>query len=265
MRKSALVVPLAALLLLVAACANPLRQYGQEAPPSVAASASTFDDVFTRKLEDAKPFPQVKSDALKGGNINLSAPLHKYDPVWRSYLIGLNDGRDAVYPRPMEAIELVGITPDKVCDWPKDTRYPEPKYPLYCQDKDVTTPQSAVVVVPDGFTAKLQQFGTDNGEREGWVLASIIAGLAYAKHLRYEMQTRAGVQWPMISETFDYCVAGISLRAIFPASMKELSETDLSAVLTALDTLQSAPNQPDERSAQIAVGFTSGKLDQCVG
>jgi hypothetical protein len=246
-----------------------LRQFGAE-PTANPSYVTTLDSVTLQRLQAGNPAPQVKKLALSGADINLSRPIQLMGGgpgiagLWPTYLRGLRDGRLATHPAPIEVVEVESNNElELLCAYPKGTRYPELKYPLRCPEKLQDTPQDEVLALPNGFTSALQQFAVAHTEREGWALASIIAALKYADHLRYEMRL-VGVMWPenvKVNEGFDYCVAGISLRAVFPADVIDVSPDTL---VSGFDTFIAAPDDRVNSYRMFALGFQTGRLDQCV-
>jgi hypothetical protein len=247
----------------------PLRQFGAEPSPSPS-YVTTFDEVMLQRVQNGKPLPQVKKLAVSGDDINLSRPLELMsggpgiEGLWPTYFHGLHDGRLAAHPQSMEVAEINSqddIGP--LCGYPQGTRYPVLKYPLLCPEKLLSTPQDQVLVLPPGYTSALQQYASAHTQREGWLLASVIAAIKNSDHLRHEMEI-AGVTWPenaTVNEGFDYCVAGISLRAVFPADDPNV---DLTALVSTLDELVYRPENREGSYAMFVTGFQAGRLDQCV-
>lgn len=233
-------------------------------PPAV---VKTFDNLTTSEFNAT--FPQVSSDRVKGSNVNISQPLHLMGEAWFGYAQHFNDARiGREHPQPMEAYELMSPTdsPGQVCSTGDSTAYPQPLVsPMYCRIKagQQATPQTADVVLPAGFTQELQDYARLHGEREGWEVAAMVAGLEYAQHLRADLPG-AGMQWPEIAaqnDPFDHCMAGVSLRAVFPG---DISESQLRSLFPELDQLASKPDgNPEDSYQKLLDGFYGGKPAVC--
>lgn len=263
MRRSTLgvVAGSAVALVFTAGCLNPLRQYGEENPQPTA-PVTAFDGFVTARLAGHSPMAQVKKQAVSG-TIDLKKAMKLVNDGWRAYLDSLHDARLTRHPVLIEGRELNGNGYADICWQGENHRFPEPRFPLNCINAKSGGERTALAVWPQGYTHKVQAFANAHTGRDGWVLASLLAGLSYADHARAEMR-ELKFAWPD-GRPFDYCVTGMSLRAVFPANQKEWLHANLPAIVAALDRLVSPPDDPDARAVMLARGYTLGKLDICLG
>lgn len=255
-------VALIALVMVAAGCGFPPPPFLDESNPKPT-QVTVFDDVLMAKLPDIRPLKQVKRQPV-AGDITFAAPLNRLHGAWRIYLGQLNDGRLSTHPTAIKAVELhEGQAFADVCDPGPNHRAPnEVIQPMYCADRDVGDETPALMVLPYGFTAKVQTFADSNGERPAWVLTSVLAGMMYAVHLRHEAGI-AGVTWP-VGDAFDYCAVGIGMRAIFPAKLDELAGSKATAILAMYDQLVVATTNDDQRLGNLTAGYKTGRLEACV-
>lgn len=249
-------------VIVMAACGvEAPRQYGEEKPQPYV-SVTAFDGDFTAKLGDTGPMAQVKKQAVSG-DPDPSQALRIIDAAWRQYVNQTHDGRLGQHPVPIKGLELdTGQAYADVCWEATNHRFPQVQFPVNCVDPKSGGERKALAVWPQGYTAKVQEFAAATSEREGWILASLVAGLSYADHIRVEMRDLR-FAWPD-GRAFDYCVAGMSLRAVFPANAKELTDTNALGILDALDQLVSPPEDPLMRPKALATGYAEGRLDACL-
>lgn len=252
------VITFMAAMVVVVGCGIPLRDFGQEPAPTPT-RVTTFDDVLTAKLTSIEPLKRVRKRSVKG-DINLAAPLNRMNVAWHAYLEQLRDGRLDTHPTPMKAMELQeGQSFGSVCKPGPNHRAPEMIQPLYCPDTHDEVP--ALMVLPPDFTKKVQAFAASNGNDAAWVLAAVLGGSMYAVHLRGEMKL-VGVLWPD-GAAFDYCIVGMSLRAVFPPSHGELQGGGITVVLAMLDQLTSVSDVPGQRLGMLKRGYEEGRLEEC--
>jgi hypothetical protein len=263
MRRSTL-TGLLVVLLFTTGCAcscQPLRQWGPEPAPS-SGPVVAFDESIMAKLKVLPPMPQVEKQSVSGP-ANLDKALAVIYSAWSAHMGRLHDGRLGIHPVNIKGVELKGNTYTDICWLGENARFPQPKYPLNCVDPKSGGVRSALAVWPPGYGQKVQAFAAQTSQRDAWVLASLVAGLSVADHLRAEMR---GVPftWPD-GRPFDYCVVGMGLRAVFPATIDQLKDANLPAILAGLDQLVSPPDDPDARLRKLATGFATGSLLSCLG
>jgi hypothetical protein len=250
-----------AVLLLLAGCVPPLRDFGPE-PVVTPSWIVEFDEVLTAKLPDVEPLMQVKKPVMDG-DINLANPLEAMHSAWRTYLNQLHDARMEVHPSLIKGVELAdGKTFGDVCNPGPNHRYPEFIQPTYCADRTLGDDVPALLVLPQGFTEQVQAFAAEAGDQAGWVLASLVTARAYATHLRHEVAIMR-VMWPD-GAPFDYCVMGMSLRSVFPHGTAELDEPQLQAVAAEFEELTQTTGVNNELLAPALAGYADGRLESCV-
>lgn len=248
-------------LLLLAGCVPPLRDFGPE--PAVTPSwIVAFDEVLAAKLADAEPLTQANKPVLDG-DLNLANPLDAMHSAWRAYLEQLHDARFEVHPSLIKGVELAdGKTFGDVCNPGPNHRYPEFIQPTYCADRTLGDDVPALLVLPEGFAGQVEAFAADAGDQAGWVLASLVTARVYATHLRHEVAIMR-VMWPD-GAPFDYCVMGMSLRAVFPPEGVELDEVQLQTVAAKFEELTHSTGVMDEILTPALTGYNDGRLESCV-
>lgn len=257
----------------------PLRQFGEFGSSSPV--ATDFSPVFARRLGN-KVMPAATSVKVSGDRIDFNKILfimggslpdqsgsRKYSGAWREYLgrlrlPSLDTSLSGSPPHPILAMELKeGERAAQVCQSNQPTSADWTVQYCRVKAKNQKGNQTGLLVLPTGYTDRLQQWANEYGaQQQGWLAASIVAGVVYAQHLRPEVSgsSGAGYNWPTPHDhlRFDYCVAGISVRALFPPSYVEQAEVILSnAAMFGLSTQQVGQN------TAFAYGMKTGRLSGC--
>ncbi|HET9411286.1 MAG TPA: hypothetical protein VFO38_00335 [Candidatus Saccharimonadales bacterium] len=264
------------LAVLAAACtAQPVKQV--EHTP---VDRSVIEPDVASRFSDHSEFPQAQRYVL-GGDVNASMPLHRFGGgtdiggmtwpnLWQAYttpvMTKYSELKDA--PALVEVVEAAeGSSAEQLCAEGELKGKPLDA-PLYCKENTADqhkpgynpTLQEALVVLPEGFTVKMRGFAVANTAKHGWLLATVVAGLGYAQHLRSTYQPFIG--WPAGSLP-DSCVAGMSARAVFPKA--ELTPELVKQTFDELNKLVPPPADASlvERVDRFLLGFSEGRLESC--
>lgn len=261
---------------------SPLRQFGEFGSPSP--GATDFSPIFKKRLK-GKIMPAVttvqvsgaidfnKVLGMMGGSPQNGDGVRKYPGAWRIYLgrlglLTLDTSLSGSPPHPLRALEMdEGQSAESVCqgNQPVSASWTV----QYCRANvsHRKGDQIGLMVLPVGYTEKFQLLADKFGGQwqQVWLAASIVAAVVYAQHLRNEISdpaNGAGYNWPSLGHLqFDYCVAGISVRAVFPPKYAE----EASVIVRELSgKLGLSIQNLDQDAAALYDGMTTGNLRSCL-
>lgn len=275
MRKALAVLLAATLAACTSGTTEPTAPSSAAVQPSGAGTSVMHADV-RRLLEDRTRFPQTPvsspttpislADQLyrfAGGPSGMMVP---WVNGWEVNLMPLVvfDERLRDLPRPVTV--MVAPHPDKVPCRRAPLAGQDLSKPYVCpvthKDPEQVPPEY-ILVEPAAFNELLKSVAAQQsqGVNGAWRVASIGAAVAYARYLRLIYKPFIG--WPD-GDVVDYCVAGISNRALF-AKGKLLRE-DLGAAVSAVDTIFGGTDETRERRMIAFMdGFENGQLAHCAG
>lgn len=254
-------------LVVLSACST-----GQVVTTSTMPPPPTLRKQVTQAMAD-RVFPQTGAFNLSepvnlpealhafAGGPDISGPLRsnkwgKYlDPVGKLYE-QLKD-----YPPLIEvmAVERLDEVPcNQAPLWGNGLRRP-----FVCREIEPlpnTTQQDYVMVMHARASQLVADVAAKSGAEAGWQAAAMAVAVVYSQYLQMLYEPQTG--WPKVT-AIEYCVAGMSLRAVFPeaavtkeAARGAMAETD--------DLLGMSAGTRTARVGAFMEGFGQGKLVDCL-
>jgi hypothetical protein len=218
-------------------------------------------------------FPQASVFGLSEP-VNLSEPLHAFaggpdinGPMqpnkWQQYLKPVGQLRPSLEPQPkLIEVAVTDNLQDLSCDEPWPSVYVNLGRPFVCREIEVgpnRTVQDYYMVMRIRVDQAITDVTARSGAKAGWLAATVAVAVVYSQYLRLFYWPVVG--WPN-STAMDYCLAGISARAVYPAGGLVGAEVN-EALAATDDVLDVLPSTRFSRTGFFMQGFRNGQLIDC--
>lgn len=231
--------------------------------PGTPSSPSPLGQLRTEKLISllpaAAPFPKTVTLQLGDDEVLLMKASSEFERGWKAYFSQLRLPVLKNFPPVLLGYEIVGSVED-MCWNCQPGAYSEafrPDFALYCDAKIKSLKAGGIVVVSRGYTELVEK-----GALPPRLVTAVVDASFYWQFLRSQFQRLLGMSVPAGTGGGDYCVAGMSLRAIFP---QWPDHNDVAEAVRFLDRYRIDNRPIGLRLAAMQDGYKSGRLEQCLG